>query len=163
MAVDNTDMDTPEEYLESSEAPKGSIQFFSEEIDFALEPEHSSSLTAWIKETLANEGFALDEISYIFCSDGYLLSINQEYLQHDTFTDIITFPYHESGQRVSGDIYISVERVRENAEDLEVEFEAELRRVIIHGVLHMMGYVDATDADKAFMRQKEDFYLARFK
>lgn len=162
MAIDNTDMDAPE-YLESSEEPKGSIQFFSEEIDFELEGELSNRLVEWIGDTLAHEGFVLDEISYIFCSDGYLLGINQEYLQHDTFTDIITFPYHESGQRVSGDIYISVERVRENASDLEIEFETELRRVIIHGVLHMMGYVDGTDADKAFMRQKEDFYLARFK
>jgi probable rRNA maturation factor len=143
-----------------ADEPSGAIHFFSEELDWELEDPEAHRL--WIEQTAGHEGLLVDEISYIFCSDEYLLGINQQYLQHDDYTDILTFPYSDSGNALSGDIYISIDRVRDNARRYKVDFEHELRRVMIHGVLHLLGYIDHSEEDKAFMRAKEDFYLARF-
>ena len=101
----------------------------------------------------------MGEVSIIFCSDNYILNVNQEYLQHDYFTDIITFDYCE-GDRISGDLFISVDSVRENAIEYGTEFKDELNRVIVHGILHLIGYDDHNEEDIKMMRQKEDYYLS---
>jgi rRNA maturation RNase YbeY len=119
----------------------------------------TNSYRSLIKRTLALEEKRLGDISYIFCDDAYLLDINQKYLDHDTLTDIITFPLSNKEDIVSGEIYISVERVRENAKELQVPFPQELKRVIVHGVLHLCGYDDATHEQKKAMRAKEDYYI----
>ncbi|MDP5061452.1 MAG: rRNA maturation RNase YbeY [Maribacter sp.] len=116
---------------------------------------------SWITESCNTEGFSIIELNYIFCSDDYLLKINQDYLQHDYLTDIITFDY-VSGKNVSGDLYISIERVKENAEEFNVSFDNELKRVMIHGVLHLMGYSDKSDAATAEMRAKEEEKIKLF-
>ena len=115
----------------------------------------------WLSALAKQEGFTIGDINYIFCDDEYLLKINLEYLNHDTLTDIITFDYVEKGV-LNGDIYISIERVRENAGIFSVPFEQELHRVLAHGVLHLCGYKDKTDADAAVMRKKEDFAIQLF-
>ena len=115
----------------------------------------------WLKELAALEGYKIGDINYIFFDDEYLLGVNQQYLQHDTYTDIITFDYVE-GKILNGDIYISTERVRENARIYQVDFENELKRVLSHGVLHLCGYKDKTDADAAQMREKENFAISLF-
>jgi rRNA maturation RNase YbeY len=102
------------------------------------------------------------EISYVFCSDPYLLEINQRFLQHDTYTDIISFDYTAPKGTLLGEIYISVDRVKENAHAMGLSFSQELHRVIFHGVLHLCGYKDKLKADKALMRAKEDFYLREY-
>lgn len=107
------------------------------------------------------EGFKLNELTYIFCSDNYLLNINRQYLDHDTYTDIITFDNSEGNNIVTSDIFISIERIRENAVNFNVPEITELHRVIIHGVLHLLGYKDKTPADKQKMTEKEDYYLSR--
>lgn len=115
----------------------------------------------WLSRLAASEGYKIGDINYIFCNDEYLLGINQQYLQHDTYTDIITFDYVE-GKVLSGDIYISTERVRENARIYHVDFENELKRVLSHGVLHLCGYKDKTETDAAQMREKENFAISLF-
>lgn len=100
-------------------------------------------------------------LNYIFCNDAHLLQINREYLKHDTYTDIITFDYSEK-KIISGDIFISIERVTENAEKFKQPFEIELQRVMVHGILHLIGYNDKSSQEKETMRAKEDFYLKRF-
>ena len=140
------------EFEESS-----SLDFFSEEIDFELKNE--DTIAAWILEAVAAEGKKFNHCSFIFCSDEYLHTINVEYLQHDDYTDVITFPYSENP--IEGDIYISIERLRDNAQALGIAFEHELHRVIIHGVLHLCGYRDKTPSDKSMMTSKEDFYLSK--
>ena len=125
--------------------------------DFNLGKEEE--LRSWIQFVLDEEDRELGEISYIFCEDDYLLDINVKHLKHNTLTDIISFDY-SLGRVVSGDIYISVERVKENAGDRRVDFEDELHRVMIHGVLHYIGYRDKTDEDTREMRRKEDYYLS---
>lgn len=132
------------------------ILFNSEEIDFSLNNEPSVSV--WIEETITQEGKTLGDISYIFCDDKYLHNINLEYLQHDTYTDIITFDYTEM-DIISSDIFVSIERVKENAAQFSNSFENELHRVLIHGVLHLLGYKDKTTDEVEIMRAKEDFYL----
>lgn len=102
------------------------------------------------------------EIAFVFCSDDYLLNINQHYLHHDTYTDIISFDYTEHNGPLAGEIYISGERVKENALNIGVSFAHELHRVIFHGVLHLCGYKDKLKADKTLMREKEDFYLREY-
>jgi len=136
------------------------IHFFSENIDFKLE--EKLKIKNWIKKIVLQEKKNLDNLSYIFCDDAYLLEINQEYLDHDTYTDIITFDNGEPGKDIEGDIFISIERVRENAFNLNIGFQQELKRVIIHGVLHLLGYKDKTETDKKNMRQKEDDALKEF-
>lgn len=133
-----------------------SITFHSEDVDFHLVNEKKT--IKWIKDSIKNETKIVGEISYIFCSDEYLHKMNLEYLNHDTFTDIITFDYTEENI-ISGDIFISIDRVKENATKFKTTFEGELSRVIIHGVLHLMGYKDKSAQEKEQMRSKEDFYL----
>ena len=130
--------------------------YYHSECDFQLKEDES--ITKWLKDAISTEDKELGEINYIFCDDQYLLKKNQEYLQHDTFTDIITFDYTEE-KRLSADIFISIERVKENAIIFAVPFETELRRVIIHGILHLMGYKDKSAEDAETMRSKENFYL----
>lgn len=105
---------------------------------------------------------SIDEINFVFCSDDYLLQLNQQFLQHDTYTDIISFDYSEIHGPLNGEIYISVDRVRENAVTLGSTFTQELHRVIFHGVLHLCGYKDKLKQDKLLMREKEDFYLREY-
>jgi probable rRNA maturation factor len=134
----------------------GNISFFSEEITFQLENELKTR--EWVLQTIIKENKTLGEINYIFCSDDYLHKMNVEHLNHDTFTDIITFNYC-AGDIISSDIFISIDRVKENADTFQASFGNELKRVMIHGVLHLLGYDDKTEEDKETMRAKEDFYL----
>lgn len=131
---------------------------FNYETNFELDNE--DKLSSWISNTISDEGFKEDEINYIFCDDAYLLNLNIEFLDHDTLTDIISFDY-TMGKLISGDVYISVERVRENAKDFNVSFENELSRVMIHGILHYCGYKDKTDSDTSEMRSKENYYISK--
>ena len=133
------------------------IHFFSEDTSYKLK--NKLQLKRWIKDTISAEGFRLDELNYILCSDAYLLQINQQYLNHDTYTDIITFDYVED-DLVSGDIMISVERVEENAKIFKTTFDQELHRVIIHGIHHLLGQGDKSEAEAAAMRKKEEASLA---
>ncbi len=125
-----------------------------------LQLDNEDQLSQWISNTIIEEGFSEGEINYIFCDDAYLLDLNIEFLDHDTLTDIISFDY-TLGKLINGDIYISVERVRDNAKDFEVSFEDELNRVMIHGILHYCGYKDKNDTEEAEMRSKENYYLAQ--
>jgi len=132
------------------------ISFFSEDIDFELGS--SSIYINWFSEAASMENKTIGELTFIFCTDEYLHKVNQEYLNHDTYTDIITFDY-SSGDIIAGDVFISVDRVKENAETFKCSFNSEISRVLIHGVLHLMGYKDKQDEEKQIMRSKEDFYL----
>jgi rRNA maturation RNase YbeY len=133
------------------------IQFFSENIRFKLP--HPIKTKRWILEVIRQEKSSLDSLNYIFCDDAFLLKINSHYLKHKTLTDIITFDYSANGV-LSGEIYISIERVKENAVKFKQPYEQELHRVIIHGVLHLLGYQDKTPIHKRIMRKKEDAYLS---
>ena len=115
----------------------------------------------WIIDIVDSEASAVGEINYVFCDDDYLHKINVEYLNHDTLTDIISFDY-TVGNLIQGDIFISIERVKDNANDFNVSFEEELKRVMAHGVLHYCGYKDKTDADAELMRQKEEEKIILF-
>jgi probable rRNA maturation factor len=132
---------------------------FNYEIDFQLDSE--TQYSQWISTVINSEQKKEGEINYIFCDDDYLLEINQQYLNHDTLTDIISFDY-SIGNELHGDIFISVERVRENAIEFEVSFDEELRRVLVHGVLHYCGYKDKSDEDELIMRQKEEEKMQLF-
>lgn len=129
------------------------IQYYEEDISARLPDEES--LTAWLDAVAAAHGSEIASINYIFCSDDYLLEINREHLNHDYYTDIITFPYRE-GEVLESDIFISVERVEDNAAQYGVAYERELLRVMAHGVLHLIGFGDKTEAEAAEMRQRED-------
>lgn len=134
------------------------INFFSEEIDFTLpKPRRTSQ---WIKDSAKHEKKSLKSINIIFCSDKYLNEINIQYLNHQTFTDIITFDQSEDPSILEGDIFISIERIHDNSVKFNTSFDNELHRVIIHGVLHLIGYTDKKVADKELMRKKEDAYLS---
>ena len=133
------------------------ISFFEEDIHYNLK--EKIKVKQWIKDTIAAEGYKLDELTYIFCSDAYLLQINQQYLDHDTYTDIITFDNSSEDKVITGDIFISIERIRENAAKFNQSVIDELHRVIIHGALHLLGYKDKTAADSKNMTQMEDKYL----
>ncbi|CAL2080608.1 rRNA maturation RNase YbeY [Tenacibaculum sp. 190524A02b] len=126
---------------------------FNYENNFKLLDEEKTN--TWIQKCIEKEGFELGEVNYIFCDDDYLHKINVEFLQHDTLTDIISFDY-TMGKEVNGDIFISTERVEENAKEFNVSFENELHRVIIHGILHYLGFKDKTDEEKEIMRAKEN-------
>ena len=132
---------------------------FNYETNFALENE--SNYEDWITRIIYSEGFEVGEINYIFCDDEYLHKINMEYLNHDTLTDIISFDY-SVGNLLQGDIFISVERVADNAKDFNVTFENELKRVLSHGVLHYCGYKDKSPKDEALMREKEEEKMKMF-
>jgi rRNA maturation RNase YbeY len=131
---------------------------FNYETDFLLD--NNERIALWISKVISNEGFKEDEINYIFCDDEYLHKLNVEFLNHDTFTDIISFDY-SVGKIIQGDIFISIERVKENAKNFDVTFLDELNRVIVHGVLHYCGYKDKTEKDASLMREKENHYLAQ--
>ena len=131
---------------------------FNYETDFVLVNE--GILAEWINDCIKNEEHRLEEINYIFCDDEYLYKLNVEFLNHDTLTDIISFDY-SVGKIIQGDVFISVERVIENALDFSVPFLDELHRVMIHGVLHYCGYKDKTPKETVIMREKENFYLKR--
>ena len=133
------------------------ISYFFEDTDFLFKKKTINN--KWLKLVAESEIRRVGQINIIFCSDNYILDINQQYLQHDYFTDIITFDYCE-GDVLAGDLFISVDTVRENAIEYGTEFEDELNRVIVHGVLHLIGYDDHCDEDIAQMRKKEDYYLS---
>ena len=129
---------------------------FHTETDFKLKETKKNAL--WIANAITEMKKEVGEINYIFCDDAYLLKINQEFLEHDTYTDIISFDYSE-GNLLSGDIFISIERIAENAKEFKVSFEKELQRVLIHGVLHFAGFNDKTNAEKEEMRKQENKYI----
>lgn len=133
---------------------------FNYETSFELKGENL--LEYWIDTVVSEEGFSIGEINYIFCDDAYLHKLNVEFLQHDTLTDVISFD-NTLGKLISGDIYISVERVTDNAKDFKVSFLEELHRVMIHGVLHYMGYKDKSEEEKLKMRNAENKALSEFK
>ncbi len=136
------------------------ILFFTHEIKFTLK--QKSLLKPWIENVLKQHKKKLNSLTYVFCSDDYLLEINQGFLQHDFYTDIITFDY-SSKTEVESEIYISIDRVKENASVLKVPFEQELHRVMVHGVLHLCGMKDKTKAQQADMRAEEDKQLKQLK
>ena len=136
----------------------GSITFFSEGIDFKIP--RPLATKSWIQRVIRKENQKLSSLSYIFCSDEFLSKLNQDYLNHSTLTDIITFNYSVEKESIEGEIYISISRVRENSSLYKVEFDEELHRVIIHGVLHLLGYGDKKPSERALMRKKEEACLS---
>lgn len=133
------------------------ISYYFQDTDFKFRDRRKTN--EWLKLAAESEIRRIGNISIIFCSDNYVLDINQKYLQHDYFTDIITFDYC-GGDRLSGDLFISVDSVRENSVEFGTEFKDELNRVIIHGLLHLVGYDDHTEKDIKLMRSKENYYLS---
>lgn len=133
------------------------IQFFYENLPESVNTDY----TIWLKDIILSEGKKLGEINYIFCDDEYLLKVNQDYLQHDYYTDIITFDYVK-GKTISGEIFVSLQRISDNASTLSKNYEEELRRVLAHGILHLCGYKDKTQEEEQLMRSKEDFYIAEY-
>jgi probable rRNA maturation factor len=136
------------------------IRFFSEKITFTFKKKLRTR--TWLINVIREEHKSLFNINYIFCSDEYLLELNKQFLRHTTFTDIISFPDLSIPKKISGDIYISVERVMENAEKYKQSFDKELARVMVHGILHLLGFNDKSDKDKELMTRKEDYYLNKF-
>lgn len=134
------------------------VSYFFEDTNFKFNRRRLTS--QWLKFTAESEIKRIGQVNIIFCSDNYILDINQKYLQHDYFTDIITFDYCE-GKTLSGDLFISVDTVRENSIFYGTEFDDELNRVIVHGLLHLIGYDDHSEEDQKTMRSKEDYYLAQ--
>jgi len=133
------------------------IQFFYE-----TQPESvNTDYKQWLEAIIISEGKKPGEINYIFCDDEYLLKINQDYLQHDYYTDIITFDYVK-GKTINGEIFVSLQRISDNASTLSREYEEELRRVLAHGILHLSGYKDKSEEEEKLMRSKEDFYLKQY-
>jgi rRNA maturation RNase YbeY len=133
-----------------------SIKFFNEDVTYRLLKKRK--ITSWIKSVIEYEGKSPGDISFIFCSDEYLLEMNKKYLKHFYYTDVITFDYGEKNL-VSGDIFISLDRIRDNSKEYNVSFDVELNRVLIHGVLHLLGYEDKNSKSKEMMTFKEDYYL----
>ena len=133
------------------------IQFFYENLPESVNTEY----TTWLKDIILSEGKKLGEINYIFCDDEYLLKVNQDYLQHDYYTDIITFDYVK-GKTISAEIFVSLQRISDNASTLSKNYEEELRRVLAHGILHLCGYKDKTEEEEQLMRNKEDFYITKY-
>ena len=134
------------------------IEFFSEDIAFELD--NPDQVSDWIATVIAQHGRELSGLTYVFCSDDYLHQINVEYLDHDTLTDIITFDNADEEGVVESDIFVSIDRVKDNAQTLGIPFEDELHRVLIHGVLHLLGFKDKTDEQEALMRKQEDSCLS---
>ncbi len=133
-----------------------SIKFFNEDLPL---PKLKKRFTAnWLKEVILFEGKRVGEVSFIFCSDEYLLDVNKKFLDHDYYTDVITFDYVE-GDLISGDIFISLDRVTENAKTLNLPVSDELNRIMVHGVLHLLGYKDKSKKDKDLMTEREDFFI----
>lgn len=140
---------------------KAAIHFFNEDLSYTLKKK--TILKAWIKSVIEEEGYALQELNFILCSDEYLLRINQQYLNHDTYTDVITFDNSEELKMIVGDIFISLERIQENAKEFKHTVTDELCRVMAHGTLHLLGYKDKGKSAKKLMTEKEDYYLAKLK
>lgn len=134
------------------------IHYFYEEVDISLAED---TLSDWLKEVVLEENKTLQSIRFIFCKDEYLHQINVAYLDHDTLTDVITFPYSDKEEIINGEIYISMDRVKENAATFKVSVLQELSRIMVHGVLHLCGYDDKDDNSKKKMGKKEDFYLKK--
>ncbi|QNF32676.1 rRNA maturation RNase YbeY [Adhaeribacter swui] len=134
------------------------IEFIAEDIPFQVPDEEK--IKKWIVQVIEDYDFELENLTFIFCSDNYLLDVNVTYLDHDTLTDIITFDNSDEDDTIEGDIFISIDRVKENATNFNVSFLEELHRVIIHGVLHLIGFDDKSDLSKSEMRQKEDYWLS---
>jgi len=134
------------------------IYFFEEDIRVPLSQKRA--IKAWLHLVAKEEGKKINELNYIFCSDEYLLKINKEYLHHNTLTDIITFDQSENPARIEGDIYISYERVLENGKKLKTE-KTEIFRVLVHGLLHLLGYKDKKETEQKIMREKEDYYIKK--
>ncbi|MFT6715604.1 MAG: putative rRNA maturation factor [Saprospiraceae bacterium] len=132
------------------------IHFYSEDVNLKITSK--KKVRQWITQTILNEKLTADTISYIFCNDEYLHKMNLKYLNHDTYTDIITFDYSEN-KSVSGDLFISYDRIKQNASTFKSGVKKELHRVMIHGVLHLCGYRDKTETEKKLMRNKENYYL----
>ena len=132
------------------------IEYFFEDID---QIQIESTIKEWLIQLIKSEGFKVGQVNYIFCNDEYLLKVNRDFLNHDYYTDVITFDYVK-GKTVSGDIFVSLPRISENAEQLGFSFVTELKRVLAHGILHLCGYKDKTTQEAAEMRNKEEFYLA---
>ncbi|WP_268033586.1 rRNA maturation RNase YbeY [Algoriphagus sp. PAP.12] len=137
------------------------IHFFSEETPFQLKQKLNRK--RWLKEIAEGENYSINELNYIFCTDEYLYEINVEYLNHDTYTDIITFDNSEIEDEIEGDIFISIERVKDNASKHEVSIEDELSRVISHGLYHLIGYKDKKKTEAKLMRSKEEFAINLYK
>lgn len=135
------------------------INYSCEDVHFSLKDELKTS--KWIHQVSENQGKKVGELDYIFCSDSYLLEVNKKHLKHDTYTDIITFNYNE-GNQISADILISVDRVKENADKFATSFEEEIHRVIIHGVLHLLGFNDKTEQEQRLMTEKENECLDQY-
>jgi len=140
---------------------KAPVNFFSEDVKYTLK--NKTQIRQWIYDTIVAEGYTLEELNFILCSDEYLLVINQQYLNHDTYTDVITFDNSEVPKSILGDIFISIERIQENAKQFKGTVQQELCRVMIHGTLHLLGFKDKGKAAKTLMTQKEDQYLALLK
>lgn len=138
-----------------------SISYFNEDVRFSIPFPRKTK--HWISRAIVDHKKTLGELNFIFCSDNYLHQMNVQFLNHDTLTDIITFSNSEDKHVISGDIFISVHRVQENAANYKIDFNVELRRVIIHGVLHLLGYKDKSKAHKTVMSGKEDWYLSLWK
>lgn len=138
------------------ETPK--IYFFLEEVNFNLKDKRK--IRDWIIKTVENEDYKVGVLNYIFTNDSILLQLNKEYLNHSTLTDIITFDMSENDGEIDGDIYISIDRAKENAREFKVPLTNEVNRLLIHGVLHLIGYKDKTEEDRQEMRAKEEFYLS---
>ena len=136
------------------------IRFFNEDVDYKLPQKQKTR--QWLTEQAKQEGYRIGELNYIFCSDEYVLQVNRDYLQHDYYTDIITFDQREEDDKLEGDIFISVERVADNAQQLSVTPELEMRRVLAHGLLHLCGYGDKSAEEATAMRQHEENWMAVF-
>ncbi len=134
------------------------IQFFYENLPESV----STDYKKWLEDLILSEEKKLGEINYIFCDDEYLLKINQDYLQHDYYTDIITFDYVK-GKTISAEIFVSLQRISDNASTLSRDYEEELRRVLAHGILHLAGYKDKTEEEEKEMRRMEDLYLDKYR
>ena len=142
------------------EGAERGIAFYQEDTDYEL-PD-AEAVRRWLYTCAEAEGGEVYRLEYTFCSDAYLHRLNVEHLQHDTLTDIITFPMSEVPDPIEGELFVSVERVRDNATDLGIPYEQELRRVIVHGLLHLLGYGDKTQAETATMRAKEEEWLEKY-
>lgn len=133
------------------------INYFFEEISPIV---IDDQISVWLENIILDEDKKLGKIQYIFCDDEYLLQVNKDHLQHDYYTDVITFDYVK-GKKISGDIFVSLQRIEDNAASLSTNKEEELRRVLAHGILHLCGYKDKTDSEQLLMTEKENFYLSK--
>lgn len=136
------------------------IRFFDADAKYRLE--NKNLIRTLIHKLFLEENAVLNKLSYIFCTDSYLIELNIKYLNHTTLTDVITFPLSEPGAPIAGEIYISIDRIKENAKKFSVQYQTELLRVIIHGALHLCGYTDKKRAEKEIMRGREDYYIEKF-